>query len=80
MWHLRDFQRFLCEKYGEDVWNRFMYEDVKKIVVSSILTVGRLGRAKNSFELLGFDLMVDEKLKCWLIEINTSPAMDYSTV
>lgn len=34
---------------------------------------------KNSFEFLGYDFMVDEDLKVWLIEINSSPSMDLST-
>ena len=28
----------------------------------------------NSFELFGFDFVIDENLKCWLIEANMSPA------
>lgn len=79
MWHLAEFQQFLNSLTKRDYWQEQLYPEIKKIVTSSILTVGKLGR-QNSFELLGFDLMVDENLKPWLIEINTSPAMDYSTV
>ena len=34
---------------------------------------------KNSFEIFGYDFMIDQNLDTWLIEINSSPAMDYST-
>ena len=33
----------------------------------------------NQFDLFGYDIMVDNDLNCWLIEVNASPAMDYST-
>ena len=33
----------------------------------------------NSHALFGYDLMVDEELSVWLIEVNSSPAMDFST-
>ena len=29
----------------------------------------------NSFELLGFDIIVDQNMKPWLIEINSPPAV-----
>ena len=34
---------------------------------------------KNSHEIFGYDIMVDEALNCYLIEVNSSPAWDYST-
>lgn len=32
-----------------------------------------------SHELFGYDFMVDTDLNVWLIEINSSPSMEYST-
>lgn len=34
---------------------------------------------KNSHEMFGYDFMVDTNYKVWLLEINSSPSMDYST-
>lgn len=30
--------------------------------------------------MFGYDFMIDDRLTAWLIEVNSSPAMDYSTV
>ena len=37
-------------------------------------------KRRNTHELYGYDFMVDSDFRTWLIEINSSPAMDYSTV
>lgn len=35
---------------------------------------------KNSCELYGYDFMVDDNYKSWMLECNLSPTMEYSTV
>ena len=31
------------------------------------------GRRKNDFELFGFDFLIDEDFRIWLIEVNDNP-------
>lgn len=79
MWSLQQFQDYLIRETGNDLWTSSIFPAIKKIVKTSLLTIGNLGRS-NSFELFGYDFMLDDKMKPWLLEVNSSPAMDYSTV
>lgn len=81
MWHIDTFKEYLSSKYAKDIWTEDILPQIKHIIQWSLQSVvGCLGNRKNSFELLGYDFMIDENFKPWLIEVNTSPAMDYSTV
>ena len=49
-------------------------------MIASVLSAQEwLHHRDNSHTLLGYDLMLDENLNVWLIEVNSSPAMDFST-
>lgn len=34
------------------------------------------GRLKNAFEIFGYDFMIDENFKVYLIEVNTNPSLE----
>ena len=79
MWSIEQFQEFLLTEQKSNLWTGSIFPNIKKIVKYSVLAIGNLGR-RNSFEILGYDFMIDDKYKPWLLEVNSSPAMDYSTV
>ena len=49
---------------------------IKDIIIDSILSVRKKmnpNYRKNVFELFGFDFIMDEEFRLWLLEINTNP-------
>lgn len=36
-------------------------------------------RRKHSFEMFGYDFILDEDFNCWLIEVNTNPCLEESS-
>ena len=79
MWEIESFRKFLVENYGKDYWPEIQ-EKIKKIVVYSLQSAKhKIFQRKNCHEVFGYDLMIDEKLNVYLIEINASPDWSYST-
>ena len=67
---------FLNQGYDYDMmWARM--EQI--IVLTTINLCSLVPDLKCCFEILGFDIMIDDKMKPWLIEVNSSPAMSMET-
>jgi hypothetical protein len=59
-----------------------IYPQMKKLATDTIkATFLQIDPNKNlhSFELFGYDFMVDENQKVWLIEVNTNPCLELSS-
>jgi len=80
MWDSNEFRAYLQETTGKDTFEESIKKQMKNIVIKSLQSAQEMQDSpKNAFELFGYDFMIDENHKAWLIEINSSPSMDYST-
>ncbi|CCI42831.1 unnamed protein product [Albugo candida] len=89
MWHSDDFIQYLQSRSAatnepncprENIWEEQIQAGMKRIVIYSLQCVQeQIQHRPNSFELYGYDFMLDDRLHPWLIEVNSSPACDYST-
>lgn len=81
MWDSEEFQQHLAGlSLGEDPWSTFVQPNMKKAVFRSLESVQDAVQSRaSSFELFGYDFMLDQDLNVWLIEVNSSPDLSYST-
>lgn len=77
-----DFEKYLEQNYPEDneagkgCFYTHIYPQIKKLVRDSFLaTSGKINPNNrfNCFELYGYDFMITEDYKVYLIEVNTNP-------
>jgi hypothetical protein len=50
-----------------------------KISMLSVRNKINKNNRKHCFEIFGYDFMIDENLKVWLIEVNTNPCLEESS-
>lgn len=81
MWGCEQFKKYLAFRNdGRDVWTERVQPRMKEIAKMTLAcAVDMIEHRKNSWELYGFDFMIDDEFNAWLIEVNSSPACDYST-
>ena len=79
MWSLEEFKKYLKEKYKKNLWPEIQKKIQNIVLLTLIAGKSEIQMRNNSFELFGYDVMFDDEMNIYLIEINASPAMDYST-
>jgi len=68
------------EQHCRDVYEEEIEDKLKTVIINTLSSVQDTFEYKRGcFEIYGFDIMIDEDFNAWLIEVNSSPAMDYST-
>lgn len=62
-------------KHGPERINKLFFE-IQMVIIKSLLSIEKIMiNDKHCFELYGYDVMIDENLKPWLLEVNASPSV-----
>uniref|UniRef100_A0A4W6FF44 Tubulin tyrosine ligase-like family, member 1 n=1 Tax=Lates calcarifer TaxID=8187 RepID=A0A4W6FF44_LATCA len=78
-WTVSNLRLYLESTRGKEVTSR-LFDQIHWIVVQSLKAVAPvMNNDKHCFECYGYDIIIDDKLKPWLIEVNASPSLTSST-
>lgn len=77
--NIRNLKLYLLSKFGVEKTNT-CFQDILMIIIRSLLSVSKIMIAdKHCFEMYGYDILIDDNLKPWLIEVNASPSLTANT-
>ncbi|XP_072134633.1 polyglutamylase complex subunit TTLL1 isoform X3 [Mobula birostris] len=78
-WSVNNLRLYLESTQGKDVTDK-VFDDIHWIVVHSLKAVAPVMiNDRHCFECYGYDIIIDDKLKPWLIEVNASPSLSSTT-
>ena len=78
-WSLGELKRYMMTKHGAEAVNE-CFAGIQNIILNSLRSVANvIINDKHCFEMYGYDIMIDNDLKPWLIEVNASPSMSSDT-
>lgn len=76
---LNNLKLYLEGTRGKEVTKR-LFEDIQWMIVHSLKAVTAvISNDRHCFECYGYDIIIDDNLKPWLIEVNASPSMTATT-
>jgi tubulin polyglutamylase TTLL9 len=69
----------MTTKHGEKQVDG-LFTEIEALVVRSLMSVQKVMiNDKHCFELYGYDILIDDNLKPWLLEVNASPSLSSET-
>ena len=78
-WSTENLRFYLEMTYGKTLTDK-CFDDIFNIIRVSLKAVqGVIINDKHCFEMYGYDILIDSKLKAWLIETNASPSLTMTT-
>ncbi|XP_024394465.1 uncharacterized protein [Physcomitrium patens] len=78
-WSLHSLKMHMISKHGEQEVNA-LFHKIHMLILRSLLAVQNvIIQDKHCFELYGYDILVDDTLKPWILEVNASPSLAADT-
>jgi tubulin polyglutamylase TTLL9 len=78
-WLLSNLKLYMISKHGMEAVNR-LFAAIQDVMLLSLMAVQKVMiNDKHCFELYGYDILIDEDLKPWLLEVNASPSLTADT-
>lgn len=80
MWDCHTFQAYLKQLGCAEKWNEVIFPGMKQSIICSMLASQEtMDRRPNTYEIYGADFILSEDFRPWLLEINCSPDLSFST-
>jgi len=82
-WTLSSLRQYLEE---HDIDSNLLFDKIDDIIIKTLIScennlVNAISKycafQENCFELYGFDILIDDNLNCWLMEVNLSPNLHF---
>jgi len=78
-WTIHNLKLYLEGTRGKEVTDR-LFDDINWLTVHSLKAVQNvISNDRHCFECYGYDIIIDDDLKPWLIEVNASPSLSATT-
>jgi len=76
-WTLTQLRHYMHQNSIDDrlIWTKV----INIIILTLLIQAPQVPKERNCYELYGFDILIDENLKPWLLEVNFSPALSTDT-
>lgn len=78
-WSIENLRFFLEQTRGKYATDK-CFDEIKNIIYISLKSVQSvIINDKHCFEMYGYDILIEDNLKPWLIEVNASPSLSTTT-
>jgi len=78
-WSIANLRFYLEQTMGKGETDK-CFDDINNIIYISLKSVQNVViNDKHCFEMYGYDVLIDDKLKPWLVEVNASPSLSTTT-